>query len=54
MNDFSPITEAIEILGRPMHDARQLTEGGRQAHIQLDDKIYKLCITKAGKLILTK
>ncbi len=39
---------------RPLHDARELTQGGRQALIQLDDKIYTLCITRAGKLILTK
>lgn len=39
---------------RPNHDARSLTEGGSQAIIRLDDKIYTLRITRAGKLILTK
>lgn len=39
---------------RPTHDARELTEGGKQAHIRLDDKVYTLMITRAGKLILTK
>lgn len=38
----------------PAHDARDLTNGGKQANIQLDDKIYTLRITRAGKLILTK
>ncbi|MGH1414756.1 MAG: hemin uptake protein HemP [Pelagimonas sp.] len=39
---------------RPIHDALELTQGGRRAQIQLDDKTYTLCITKSGKLILTK
>lgn len=38
----------------PLHNARVLTEGGRKAQIQLDDKVYSLMITRAGKLILTK
>ncbi|WP_235008500.1 hemin uptake protein HemP [Candidatus Halocynthiibacter alkanivorans] len=38
----------------PLHDARLITEGGIQALIALDDQIYTLRITRAGKLILTK
>lgn len=38
----------------PVHSARSLTEGGTQAQIELDGKIYDLRITRAGKLILTK
>lgn len=38
----------------PQHDATQLTRGGNQALIMLDDQIYQLRITRAGKLILTK
>ncbi|WP_272860633.1 hemin uptake protein HemP [Paracoccus stylophorae] len=38
----------------PQHDATQLTRGGNQALIVLDDQIYQLRITRAGKLILTK
>lgn len=43
------------ILARiPQHDATALTRGGNQAMIILDDQIYQLRITRAGKLILTK
>ncbi len=35
-------------------DARALTDGGNTAQITLDDKVYTLRITRAGKLILTK
>lgn len=38
----------------PLHDARDLTDGGVQALIRLDDQVYVLRITRAGKLILTK
>lgn len=38
----------------PCHSARGLTEGGREAIIELDGKRYTLRITRAGKLILTK
>ncbi|WP_376877539.1 hemin uptake protein HemP [Albirhodobacter sp. R86504] len=38
----------------PVHDAQSLTQGGAQALIHLDGKIYTLRITRAGKLILTK
>jgi len=38
----------------PVHDARVLTGGGQLAGIVLDDQLYTLRITRAGKLILTK
>ncbi|MCB1389157.1 MAG: hemin uptake protein HemP [Rhodobacteraceae bacterium] len=38
----------------PKHSARTLTQGGTQAQIELDGKVYDLRITRAGKLILTK
>lgn len=38
----------------PTYDARALTAGGQLAGIMLDDQLYTLRITKAGKLILTK
>jgi len=38
----------------PLYQAVDLTKGGAQALIQLDDKVYSLRITRAGKLILTK
>ncbi len=38
----------------PLHDATDLTAGGIQAQIRLNDQVYTLRITKAGKLILTK
>lgn len=38
----------------PMHAARDLTQGGTLAQIDLDGQIYTLRITRAGKLILTK
>lgn len=54
MSNMTQSLQPAQILSRPTHDARDLTDGGRQAHIQLDDKLYTLCITRAGKLILTK
>ncbi|MBC9246952.1 hemin uptake protein HemP [Paracoccus sp. 11-3] len=51
--DFlQPGTSALARL--PQHDATELTRGGNQALIILDDQIYQLRITRAGKLILTK
>lgn len=38
----------------PRHLARDLTNGGNLARIDLDGQIYALRITRAGKLILTK
>lgn len=51
--DFSqPGANALSRL--PQHDATTLTRGGNQALIVLDDQVYQLRITRAGKLILTK
>lgn len=38
----------------PLHSARELTDGGITAQIELDGAVYTLRITRAGKLILTK
>jgi len=38
----------------PSYDARDLIQSGDQANIVLDDQVYVLRITRAGKLILTK
>tara|TARA_B100000700_G_C14521341_1_gene613278 strand:+ start:79 stop:252 length:174 start_codon:yes stop_codon:yes gene_type:complete len=38
----------------PIHDALELTKGGKVATITLAGKQYTLRITKAVKLILTK
>ena len=38
----------------PQYDARDLIKSGDQAQIILDDQVYVLRITRAGKLILTK
>lgn len=45
---------AASIAGKPTFDARRMTGGDGLAQIVLDDKVYTLRITKAGKLILTK
>ncbi len=39
---------------RPTFDARAMTGDDGLAQITLDEKVYTLRITKAGKLILTK
>lgn len=38
----------------PVHRAEELTHEGGQALITLGNQVYKLRITRAGKLILTK
>ena len=38
----------------PAYDAKVMTQGCSQAQIILDDQVYILRITRAGKLILTK
>ncbi|WP_068118933.1 hemin uptake protein HemP [Tropicimonas marinistellae] len=40
--------------GLPVFDAATLCGDDGTAHIVLDEKVYTLRITKAGKLILTK
>ncbi|MFB2532601.1 hemin uptake protein HemP [Paracoccus sp. p4-l81] len=44
----------LDLTRLPLYDARQLTKSGVQALIALDDQVYTLRITRAGKLILTK
>lgn len=38
----------------PIYEASDLTKGGHLAQIKLEDRLYTLRITRAGKLILTK
>ncbi|TNC75026.1 hemin uptake protein HemP [Rubellimicrobium roseum] len=38
----------------PIHDARDLVGPSGLGRITLDDQVYTLRITRAGKLILTK
>lgn len=38
----------------PVYEATHLTKGGDLARIKLEDQLYTLRITRAGKLILTK
>lgn len=54
---ISDLTPAVSLTERdtiPVHDAQALTQGCGQTHIVLNDKLYQLRITRAGKLILTK
>jgi hemin uptake protein HemP len=48
--------EALSLMAEtiPTHDAQVLTAGGNLARIVLNDQVYSLRITRAGKLILTK
>jgi hemin uptake protein HemP len=38
----------------PVHDAEDLTQGGREALIRFRGQVYTLRITRQGKLLLTK
>jgi len=53
---LQPKTIQIDPAGSslPTYDVRHLVLGGDQAQIVLEDKVYTLRITRAGKLILTK
>jgi hemin uptake protein HemP len=51
---LTPAAPAVAIAAPPTHDAVALTGGGTQALIRLDDQVYTLRITRAGKLILNK
>ncbi|SNS19836.1 Hemin uptake protein hemP [Tropicimonas sediminicola] len=53
MNTIS-LTDSAALPGRPTFDARAMTGENGLAQIVLDEKVYTLRITKAGKLILTK
>jgi hemin uptake protein HemP len=46
--------DALPATAIPLHDARELAEGGSVAQINLDGTAYTLRITRNGKLILTK
>ncbi|MCP4819886.1 MAG: hemin uptake protein HemP [Shimia sp.] len=46
--------DTSQITGTPVHDADILTGNNGLAHIRLNDQLYTLRITRAGKLILTK
>ena len=39
--------------GNPVHEAETLTAGGERAAIRLDDRRYRLRITRRRKLLLT-
>jgi hemin uptake protein HemP len=49
-----PRTVSLSPEPRPVHDARHLTNGQREAEVLLDGMRYVLRITRQGKLILTK
>lgn len=38
----------------PVHSAEDLLNGNRVAYISLEDQVYTLRLTRAGKLLLTK
>ncbi|MCW9044495.1 MAG: hemin uptake protein HemP [Pseudopelagicola sp.] len=48
----TPVT--LHTQSMPIHDAERLTGESGLAHIRLNDQLYTLRITRAGKLILTK
>lgn len=53
--DKSPLnSSSSNVNGPPEYAARDLTKNGEIAHISLQEKMYILRITRAGKLILTK
>ncbi|MEM1129485.1 MAG: hemin uptake protein HemP [Pseudomonadota bacterium] len=58
MSIARPLNVAEETLNAmpvlPQHAATDLTQGGRIAEIKLGTEIYRLRITRAGKLLLTK
>ena len=57
MNAMSDVRRLAQPLNTPQidtYDARELIRTGSQACIVLDDQVYYLRITRAGKLILTK
>jgi len=57
MNMMTPVDNAIrttEDLKLDAYNARGLVKNGTQTAIVLDQQVYILRITRAGKLILTK
>lgn len=49
-----PMQTARSTSSMPVYAATDLTLGGNQTQITLNDQVYTLRITRAGKLILTK
>lgn len=54
MNAPVNVYDIVHADALPTHRAEDLTCGGILANIVLKDQIYRLRITRAGKLILTK
>ena len=57
MNMMTNVPKPISAFDGPKidtYDARDLIKSGSQAAIVLDEQVYLLRITRAGKLILTK
>lgn len=54
MNDVPTPTQAPSLPDLTTYDAKDLIQSGTQARIVLDEQVYYLRITRAGKLILTK
>ncbi|GAA6209987.1 hemin uptake protein HemP [Cognatishimia sp. WU-CL00825] len=52
MNIQTPISDLF--IDTPVHDAKIITGKNGLARIVLNNQIYTLRITRAGKLILTK
>lgn len=52
MNMQTPISDILA--ETPIHNAESLTGDNGLARIVLNDQLYTLRITRAGKLILTK
>lgn len=52
MNMQTPVQDLFT--DAPVHDAKVLTGDNGLARIVLNDQVYTLRITRAGKLILTK
>ncbi len=47
----SPVAKAADM---PAYSVRELMQGGAQVQLILDNAVYTLRVTRAGKLILTK
>ncbi len=48
------LTQTKYVDSTPVHDANVMTGENGLAYIRLNDQLYTLRITRAGKLILTK
>lgn len=54
ITDVPKTTDQPSLPQMDTYDAREIIRDGSQACILLDDQVYYLRITRAGKLILTK